>query len=489
MTQRAVVIGAGMGGLAAAAELAANGWQVTQYEKHAAPGGKMREVSVGGRAVDSGPTVFTMRWIFDALFAACGRELDEYVTVHAAEHLARHAWLTGDRLDLYSDVDRSIAAIDAFSDSANAAAYRTFVSDSGRIFDTLDTTFMRASRPSMFELNRRVGFLRTADLLATKPFVSLWNELRRRFTDPRLVQLFARYATYCGSSPFAAPATLMLIAEAERRGVWYVDGGMQRFAEGLARLGADLGVTLHLDRGVAEILTADGRVSGIVDALGEHAAADVVVYAGDTDALASGKLGPPATKAAAERGPRERTLSAVTLSLVGRITGWDLGHHTVLFGDDYPEEFDAIVHRHALPARPTLYLCAQDRQAEPASAPDEERLFVLMNAPPAPLDSALLASARARIDAELEAHGLAVNASDDNVVMTTPNDFDALFAGSHGSLYGRTTHGWRGSFQRPGAISALEGLYLAGGSVHPGAGIPMATQSGRLAAAAILARH
>ena len=486
MTRHAVVIGAGMGGLAAAAELAANGWAVTQFEKHAVPGGKMREVSIAGRGIDSGPTVFTMRWIFDDLLAACGRRLEDYVTIHAADHLARHAWLDGSRLDLYSDTERSAAAIEAFSDSANAAAYRDFVRDSGRIFDTLDTSFMRASRPGMLELGRRVGLTRTGDLLATRPFVSLWKELGRRFSDPRLQQLYGRYATYCGSSPFAAPATLMLIAEAERRGVWYVDGGMQRFAEGLARLGADLGVELRLGCGVAEILTSGGRVTGVVDAGGEHVGADAVVYAGDSDALAAGQLGPAVRAAARQRSSTERTLSAVTLSLIGRIDGWELGHHTVLFGDDYPEEFDAIFRRHTLPARPTLYLCAQDREGDPAGAPNEERLFVLMNAPAAPLDDDVLAHARARIETALAAHGLAVSTEARSTVMTTPNDFGRLFAGSHGSLYGRVTHGWRGSFQRAGAVSPVPGLFLAGGSVHPGAGIPMATQSGRLAAAAVI---
>ena len=490
MTRRAVVIGAGMGGLAAAAELAAGGWHVTQFERNSAPGGKMREIRIADQGIDSGPTVFTMRWIFDDLFAACGgRQLEDYVTIHAADHLARHAWRDGSRLDLFSDTERSAKAIEAFSDRANADAYRSFVRDSGRIFDTLDTTFMRASRPGMFELNRRVGFHRAGDLLATKPFISLWKELGKRFSDPRLVQLYGRYATYCGSSPFAAPATLMLIAEAERRGVWYVDGGMQRFAEGLARLGAELGTDLRLGCGVASILTDGTRVTGVVDDNGGHVGADAVVYAGDSDALAEGRLGPAVAGAVAARRDRDRTLSAVTLSLVGTLSGWELGHHTVLFGDDYAEEFDAVFKRHTLPAQPTLYLCAQDRQADPGSAPSPERLFILMNAPSAPLDDATLALARPRIEAQLAAHGISVDAQEGAVVMTSPNDFGETFAGSHGSLYGRVTHGWRGSFQRQGAQSRIPGLYLAGGSVHPGAGIPMATQSGRLAAAAISTNH
>ncbi|MEM1260873.1 MAG: 1-hydroxycarotenoid 3,4-desaturase CrtD [Pseudomonadota bacterium] len=486
--QRAIVVGAGMGGLAAAAELAATGWHVTQFERHAVPGGKMREVDVAGRSIDSGPTVFTMRWVFDALFAACGKELADYVDIRAADDLARHSWHDGSRLDLFADTERSVAAIEAFSDAANAAAYRQFVADSGRIFDTLDAPFMRASRPSMLELSLRVGLLRTGDMLATKPFISLWRELGRRFSDPRLQQLFGRYATYCGSSPFAAPATLMLIAEAERRGVWYVDGGMQRFAESLGRLGRELGVEQHFGTGVSEILTADGRVSGVIDDTGAVHSSAVVIYAGDTDALADGLLGAGPRLAVRRRAPNERSLSAITLSLLGNVSGWELGHHTVLFGDNYPEEFAAIFDRGELPAVPTLYLCAQDRESDPSAAPHEERLFVLMNAPATELDDDSLDRARQRIDAQLTAHGLTVTGSAANTVMTSPNEFGRRFAGSHGSLYGRVTHGWLGSFQRSGSASRVPGLYLAGGSVHPGAGIPMAAQSGRLAAAAVQER-
>ncbi|MEL7538749.1 MAG: 1-hydroxycarotenoid 3,4-desaturase CrtD [Pseudomonadota bacterium] len=484
--RHAIVIGAGMGGLAAAAELAAQGFAVTQFERHPVPGGKMREVRVGDRGIDSGPTVFTMRWIFDGLFAACDRQLEDYVGIHAADHLARHSWTGGARLDLYANTERSVEAIAAFSDQQNANAYREFVRDSGQIFDTLDQSFMRASRPGMLELSRRVGLLRTGDLLATRPFITLWKELQRRFSDPRLVQLFGRYATYCGSSPFDAPATLMLIAEAERRGVWYVDGGMQRFAEALARLGTELGVSLRLGCGVNEILTSAGRVTGVIDADGQAHNADCVIYAGDTDALATGQLGAAVKRAAPERRNDECTLSAVTLSLVGAVRGWELGHHTVLFGDDYPAEFDAIFKRRTLPSSPTLYLCAQDREGDPSSAPNDERLFVLMNAPPTHLDDDLLQEARQRITAQFSDHGLTVDATDNDIVMTSPNEFDALFAGSRGSLYGRVTHGWRGSFQRSGSRSAVPGLYLAGGSVHPGAGIPMATQSGRLASACVV---
>ncbi|MEM8982763.1 MAG: 1-hydroxycarotenoid 3,4-desaturase CrtD [Pseudomonadota bacterium] len=483
--QRAIVIGAGMGGLAAAAELAANGWRVSHFERHNVPGGKMREVNIAGRPIDSGPTVFTMRWVFDALFSACGKTLADYVNIRAADDLARHSWLDGARLDLFADTERSVAAIETFSDAANAAAYRQFVADSGRIFDTLDAPFMRASRPSMLELSRRVGLLRTGDMLATKPFVSLWRELGRRFSDPRLQQLFGRYATYCGSSPFAAPATLMLIAEAERRGVWYVDGGMQRFAEGIARLGRELGVEQRFGTGVSEILTADGRISGVVDESGAAHSSAVVIYAGDTDALADGLLGEGARAAVRRRARADRSLSAITLSLVGHVDGWQLGHHTVLFGDNYPEEFAAIFSRGELPAVPTLYLCAQDRESDPAKAPHEERLFILMNAPATELSDDVLASARQRIDQQLRAHGLTVTTTDSQSVLTSPNEFGRRFTGSHGSLYGRVTHGWMGSFQRDGSVSRLPGLYLAGGSVHPGAGIPMAAQSGRLAAAAV----
>lgn len=472
------VIGGGMGGLSTAIEAAGRGVAVTLYERAATLGGKLREVTVGEHRIDSGPTVFTMRWIFDALFGAVDRRLEDYVALHQASTLARHRWQDGSQLDLFAELDRSCDAIAAFSDASNANAYRSFVASSGQIFDTLDHSFMRAMRPGPVQLARNVGLRNVGDLLATKPFRSLWAELNHRFSDPRLVQLFARYATYCGSNPFLAPATLMLIAEAERRGVWYVQGGMQRLAEGLERLLHELGADIQTRSGVDAIerqrdgsfvLTVQGQQSPRFDA---------VVFNGDSQALASGALGETVCRATPARKQSGFSLSAVTWSLTGAISGNELSHHTVLFGSDYRREFQQLWHEQALPDSPTIYICAPELTNSSVS---ERPLFLLANAPSRPLDEAELEGYTERVQQAIAGHGVTIDWGSATAVRTTPNRFAELFPGSRGALYGRPTHGFAGSFSRPGTTTSVPGLFLAGGSVHPGAGVPMATQSGRLA--------
>lgn len=479
-----IVVGAGMGGLAAALDLLSAGARVTVLERQPAPGGKMREVMVAGQAIDSGPTVMTMRWIFDDLFSRAGLQFSEQLKLHSSDLLARHSWLDGSRLDLFADMSRSREAIADFAGATEARAYEKFVAKAAKTFDTLDHTFMRATRPNALQLGGRVGLRRLPGLMAANPFVSLWDELSKIFSDPRLIQLFGRYSTYCGSSPFLAPSTLMLIAEAERRGVWLVEGGMQRLAETLAKAIIAAGGEIRYQSTVTELRTGSGRVNGVLLKDGEILDADAVIFNGDSQALVEGLLGQQAVRASKARPESGFTLSAITLSAVGQATGFPLGYHTVFFGDDYKEEFAAVFQRGEICARPTVYVCAQDRSRHESNIPGAERLFCLINAPPKVLSEATIEDSVASLRAHLAEHGLQLAIADGDEVVTTPARFAERFPGSRGALYGQAIHGPWGSFTRAGSCSRLAGLFLAGGSVHPGAGIPMAAQSGCLAASA-----
>ncbi len=483
-----VVIGAGMGGLSAALDLAASGIGVTLLERHAAPGGKMRQVSIGDARIDSGPTVFTMRWVFEDLFEAAGTSLSSHVELSAAEVLARHSWLDGTRLDLFADVERSVDAIATLAGAREAAAYRDFASQSQRIFETLDHTFMRRERPSAAGLTVSLGFRGLPRLYATKPFATLWRELGRVFRDPRLRQLFGRYATYCGSSPFAAPATLMLIAHAERAGVWLVEGGMQGLASALLRIVERAGASIRLGTEAVGLRIDGGRVSGVDIAGGDPIQADAVIFNGDVAALTAGLLGDGAVGAVARRPGEPRSLSALTWSTVAVADGFPLEHHSVFFGGDYADEFASIFSRQAVCAEPTVYVCAQGRSVgNRFSAGTAEPLFVLINAPPRAFDDREIGQLQARVRELLARHGLRLTHQPGGPVVTTPADFDRLFPGSGGSIYGWPTHGAMGTFRRSGSRAKIPGLYLAGGTVHPGPGVPMAALSGRIAAASVRA--
>ena len=479
-----VVVGAGIGGLAAAIDLAAGGLRVTLLERHATPGGKMREHRVGDQLVDAGPTVFTMRWVFEDLFRTAGTTLDERVQARKADVLARHAWIDGSRLDLYADLDRSAAAIAEFAGAGEAAAYRRFARESQQIFETLDHTFMRVERPNPTGLTFSLGVGGLPKLYATKPFTSMWRELGSIFKDPRLRQLFGRYATYCGSSPVDAPATLMLIAHAERAGVWFIEGGMQRLAEAMATLASEAGVEVRYGADVRQLQTTRGRIRGVELSDGERIAADAVVFNGDVAALNKGLLGTPVRKATPPRSNEPRSLSAITWSLDARTSGFPLHYHNVFFGTDYPDEFSSIFERRRVTAEPTVYVCAKGRldDAEPAGS---EPLLLLVNAPARPFSTAEAAAVEQRTFAFLRRHGFEIDLEGAASQRTTPNEFESLFPGTDGAIYGWPTHGWSGSFKRHGSRAKLRGLYLAGGTVHPGPGVPMVAQSGRLAAAAV----
>ncbi len=467
---QAVVIGAGMGGLATAIDLARQGVAVTVLERADAPGGKMRRV--GPHAIDGGPTVFTMRHVFDGLFHDAGTAFDDHVTLHPATTLARHAWGPA-RLDLFADPDESAAAIDAFC--GEGAGYRALAREARRMFQALDTTFIQAPRPTALSLTRAAG---VGAMLAIRPFDTLWSAIGRHLRDPRLHQLFGRYATYCGSSPFLAPATLMLIAHVEQAGVWRVAGGMHELARAMAALLTRLGGTIRYGADVAQIDIHAGRATGVTLRSGELLAADAVILNGDPGALAAGLFGPRAGVATAPR-----SLSAVTWAGLATATGFPLAHHTVFFSHDYRAEFD-VLDSARMPVAPTTYICAQDRTdtgARDGTGP--ERVLVLINAPPIG-DRAETAPCLHQTTAHLARSGLDLTLHDP--VMTGPAEFARLFPATQGALYGAPTHGPMASFRRPGSRTALPGLYLAGGGTHPGAGVPMAALSGRLAAAAML---
>jgi len=485
------VIGAGIGGLSTALDLAGRGIRVELFERGARPGGKMREIDVCGRAIDSGPTVFTMPWVFESLFTDANSRMDEHLTARPVDCLARHAWSDGGELDLFSDLDRSTEAIARLSGRAEARRYRAFCEQARRVFDTLYEPFIRSARPSVGSLVGASGVRGLLDLWRIRPFESLWRRLGKSFEDPRLRGLFGRYATYCGSSPLQSPATLMLIAHVEQRGVWQIDGGMQRLADALAALIVERGGTLHFDQPVDEILVEQGRAVGVRLASGEPLRADAVVANADVASIATGRFGSAATAAVPRADPKQRSLSAVTWSLLAETSGFELAHHNVFFPSDYPREFTEIFDQHRLPSRPAVYICAQDRGGHRPAGDARERLFMIMNAPAIgdreSFDEERLAPLESAVFELLERCGLRLAIRPDERVVTTPADFDDRFPATGGALYGASAHGWRASFTRPGIRSRLPGLYLAGGSAHPGPGVPMVALSGRMAAAAVCA--
>ncbi len=495
MGGKIVVIGAGMGGLASAAQLAARGYDVTVVEKEETVGGKARRVMVDGRPVDGGPTVFTMRDVFDGIFQQCGAKLEDYLSIRRAEVIARHAWSTSgseeERLDLFADPVRSEEAVGDFAGAQAARLYREFRHETRRMYDILNEPMMRGDNVSSpLPLLWRIGLWRVGDFAAMRPHQSMWKALKGFFPDPRLQQLFGRYATYCGSSPFAAPATLMLIAHVEAMGVWMIDGGIHALAEALRKLAEEQGVRFRMGTAVAEVLSERGRgARGVRLADGEQILADAVICNADPNAIAVGKFGGMAQRAVKPLAPGKRSLSALVWYAHAETSGFDLSHHNVFFSRDYAREFAQIASGEP-PSEPTVYVCAIDRGGHDAIASvpahgGRERLQIIVNAPANgdthSYPSKETEQCTANMKATLQRCGLTLEA-DMPHQLATPAEWERLFPATGGALYGRASHGSAASFLRQGPRTRMPGLYCAGGATHPSAGVPMAALSGLLAA-------
>lgn len=476
-----IVIGGGIGGLSAALRIAGGGGRVAVLERAPEAGGKMRVVRSGPHEIDAGPTVLTMRPVFEALWAEAGLDFDSAVRTQPLEVLARHAWMDGSSLDLFAESERSADAIAAFAGKREANAFRAFHRNAQSIYETVRAPFIEAQTPGIMAGLSNTGPRGLWQLMKIDWHRSLWRTLGSYFKDSRLRQLFARYATYYGSNPFSAPGTLSLIAAVEQAGVWRVEGGMIELARATVAAIERLGGEVHCNAEVAEIETDASGVNGVRCADGRRFKCKTVVFNGSPAALSTGLLGRGPQQAVSARRP-EPSLSAMTFCGVGQAKGFDLQWHNVFFSDDYEAEFRAIFGQGRIPTRPTTYICAQDRGSL-HEAQVQERLFCLVNAPARGDERDFdeeIETCKTHMMQLLSHCGLELTMEDS--VVTTPSQFASMFPQTSGALYGPATHGAAAAFARPGASTKIPGLYLVGGDAHPGAGVPMVTLGGRIAA-------
>ncbi len=486
----AIVVGAGLGGLAAAIELAARGWRVRVLEGASVPGGKAGVVTVDGVEADTGPSVLTLPDVLDAVLRAGGSSLADELELRAPSPAFRYLWPDGAALDVAHRADETLANVGAALGGAAERELSSFLAYSKRIWDAAAPNFVLGPAPSVLGV-AKLGLRAFALVADIDSLRAMERAITTRVRDPHLRDLLGRYATYNGSDLRAAPATLNCIAHLELVGGGFgVTGGMYAVVRALVRVAERQGVEVRCGCPVTRILVEGGRVTG-VEAGGERLDAAVVVVNADVGALLPGApgglLGPEVRSGLAIEAPR--SMSGWTGILRAR-RGAPRAAHTVLFpGRSYAEEFADIFDRDQPPVEPTVYLCAQEACHGRAGWAAEEPVFVMVNAPAEPAtgvrDPALWARVEATAMARLRGAGLA-DATDTLVWRRTPAELAARFPGSRGALYGAASNTTFSAFRRPAnTVPKVPGLFLASGSAHPGGGMPLCLQSGRQAAAEV----
>jgi phytoene desaturase len=479
--KNAIIIGGGLGGLATALRLARAGWRVTVCEQSPAFGGKMNCWEQGGFRFDTGPSLITMRWVFAELFAAAGARMDEHLELVPMRPLAEYVYDDGTRFEYSSYLPDWLATVRQL-EPRDADGFFRFMRLGARLFEVSRETFFR--RPPLdFAPDPRA--LKAVRHL---PLRHAWGNYHRtvaaHFKSPHLRQLFDRYPTYVGSSPYASPATLAVIPYVEYAfGGWHIKGGLYRLVESLCALGRRAGIELRANARVERIERKGRRVSGVALSDGTRLAADAVVMNGDAS-LAGAMLGLEGDAQPAHA----RSLSGLVFLVgVGR-TLPELAHHAVYFSPDYRREFAQLFDERTFPDDPTVYVSApsrSDRSLVPAGGAGET-LFVMANAPANDGDSewteAKIVEARARVFARLRKGGFPDIESDIVVAdVWTPGRIGERYAMPGGAIYGTHSHGWRRAFLRPPNKDArFAGLYYVGGSTHPGGGTPTVLLSAQI---------
>jgi phytoene desaturase len=474
----AVVIGAGVGGLAVAIRLAAAGHRVEVLERNAVTGGKLATRRQAGATFDVGPSLLTLPHLVDDVLALAGTSLAAEVDLVRLDPQFHYHWPDGSTLVVPDRADETATAFESLRPGAGAA-WRRFEERGRRIWDVSERTFLAGPMDGPRQLLGRMRSPR--DLAAIDALRTLHGRAAAVFDDARLVQWAGRYATYSGSSPYRAPATLACIPHIEQRfGCWYPMGGLDAVRAALERAALALGVRIRTGCPVVRIATTADAVTGVELADGERIGAPLVVADVDAEHLYGELLVDERALRRVRRAPR--STSGLIVLAVARGTTPGLGHHNVWFSGDDRAEFRALGAGRMAPD-PTIYACVSSVTDPSQAAPGTENWFLLVNAPAGiRLDGP---TERRRVLDVLARRGVDLR---ERVVWSdviTPLQLAARTGAPGGAIYGTSSDGRRAAFLRPGNRGPRRGLFLVGGSSHPGGGLPLVLTGARIVAAMI----
>lgn len=497
-TVSVVVIGAGIGGMCTAARLARQGHDVTVFESSAFVGGKCRTEWIGKYAFDLGPSLLTIPAVYRDFFQKTGKHLGQVISLTPVDPSFDYRFTDGTSVKFanLSHHKTHDAIAESLGEDA-AAQWSAMMKRAERMWDVSREPFVESELRSIFSLLKRFTLLR--DLFIITPWKSLRDFANELLPNQKLRYILDRYATYSGSDPRSAPAVLSTIAFIEEAfGAWHIEGGIGNLSTAVHQRCVDLGVKFELNSPVQSINTGGRKVSGITLADGRVIDADIVVA--NTDAgLVYNKL--ISGKRFKLRGARARikksTPSFSGFSLLLGLRADDaatpLSHHTILFPENYDEEFNSLFQRKAPVQDPTIYICAPT-DASMTKDPGARALSILVNAPrhdPTGVNGfnwdnpEFVRKYANQIIDTIESRGISIRDRLDVFEVRTPSDLEKSVNAPGGSIYGTSSNGARAAFLRASNRSPLKGLYLVGGSAHPGGGLPLVGLSAEMVASAI----
>ncbi|GAB2460785.1 phytoene desaturase [Hymenobacter qilianensis] len=484
LKQPAAIIGAGIAGIATAVRLALKGHAVTVFEAQESFGGKMYQFELpGAYRFDAGPSLFTLPQLVDDLFRLAGRDPQDHFRYERLDPITHYFFADGTRLKAWADEERFAAEVEEKM-GVPAADVLSFLRRSASAYEATESTFLHKS------LHKAATYLSPEVLraVAALPGLGLTGTMHQRhakaFNDPRLVQLFDRFATYNGSDPYQAPATLSLIPHLEHGiGAFYPVGGIYSIAQSLVGLAEELGVEFRYNEPVEEILTATGRVTGVRTPQDVY---DFGLVISNMDVV------PTYRRLLPKQPAPERTLSQPRSSSA-LIFYWGIAHefaeldlHNIFFSQDYQQEFKAIFEHKTVSADPTVYVNVTSKKTPPDAPAGHENWFVMVNVPHhqgQDWDALIAQTRQAVLDKITRTLGVAVEPLIRAERVWDPRGIEERTSSFGGALYGSSSNNALAAFLRhPNFSRQLEGLYFCGGSVHPGGGIPLCLLSAKIAA-------
>lgn len=483
--KKVLVVGAGLGGLAAAISLRAEGFEVEIHEKNERIGGKLNFREIDGFGFDLGPSIFTLPQFFRELWQRAGRRMEDYVTIEKVAPHWRNFFEDGLVLDLYEETDRMKSELAKLPGDREKLwrQFQDFLAYGREQYALCDEGYFRKGLDNVWEMLRHYGWRM---IFKMDHRHSMAESIARHFEDEHLRRIFEYFIKYVGSSALDAPGYMNLMPLIQfDYGLWYVKGGMYELARGLGRLLDELGVPVHLDSEVAEIGRRGNRVEGITLTNGQKIASDYVVCNMEVIPAYRRLLDEPAAFVDKLEQRFAPACSGIVLHLGTDRIYDQLAHHNFFYSKNQHKHFDTVFKQGKLPDDPTIYLVAPTR-TDPSKAPaGHDNIKILPHIPPIDPDNPFThddyVALKDRVIDKLERMGL-TDLRKHTVVedLLTPFDIERMYYSNRGAIYGVISDWKRNqAFKAPKQSSKYRNLFFTGGSVNPGGGMPMAVLSGQ----------